>query len=131
MQYLLSTVPYKRYDITKYCYGKLKNGDESWYCKACLATILPFPNLTDYQIDSLMLGKLLASAKYVITEKQLTFLNDHSNSTIVSELLFWDQFRDLKPDITSNLYLHRNVFSLSHHFDDFRDLITNCKIRQK
>ena len=60
-----------------------------------------------------MLGILLASPKQVIKENQLTFLNDHSNSAIVNEVLHPDQIRDLKPDITSNLYLHMNVFSLS------------------
>ena len=116
--------------ITKYCYRKLKNVDEPWYCKTCLAKVLSFSNLTDYQIGSLMLGKLLASPKQVINKKQLTFLDDNSNSAIVSDLLHQDQFRDLKPEITSNLYLHKNVSSLSH-FDDFRDLIPNCKVRPK
>ena len=37
----------------------------------------------------------------------MTFLKDYSDSAIVNELLHPDQFRDLKPDITSNLYLHK------------------------
>ena len=118
-------------NITKYCYRKLQNSNEPWYCKICLAKVLPFSNLTDLQIDSLMLGKLLASPKQVIIENQLSFVNDHCNSAVKNELLHPDQFRDLKPDITSNLYLHMNISSLSYHFDDFRDLITNCNLRPK
>ena len=75
--------------------------------------MLPFSNVTDHQIDSLMLGKLLASPKQVIKDNKLTLLNDHSNSAIKNELLYSDKFRDVKPDIASNLYLQMNISSLS------------------
>ena len=73
-----------------------------------------------------MLGKLLASPKQVIKDNESTLLSDHSNSAIKNEPLYSDKFRDVKPDIASNLYLQMNISSLSYHFDDFRDLITNC-----
>ena len=69
-------------NITQYCYRKLQNSNEPWYCKTCLAKVLPFSNFTDHQIDNLMWGKSLASSKQATKENQLTFLNDYSNSVI-------------------------------------------------
>ena len=60
-------------NTTEYCYRKLQNSNGSWYCKTCPAKALPFSNLTDHQIDSLMLRKLLASPRQVIKENQLIF----------------------------------------------------------
>ena len=98
-----------------------KDSDEPWYCKTCLAKLLIFSNLTDYQSDSLILGKLLAFPKQVIKENQLTF------STTIPIQLSW-----INSSIQTNLEnLYMNIFPLSYYFDDFRDLITNSKLKPK
>ena len=117
--------------MTKNCYRKLQSSNKPWYCKTCLAKVLPFSNLTGHQIDSFMLGKLVASPNQVIKENQLIFLNDHSNSVIKNELLHLDQFRDLKPDVISNLHLHMNISSLSYHLMTLEISLQTANSNQK
>ena len=45
-------------NITKYCYRKLQNDKEPCYCKKCIKNIVPFSQLSENQINNLMLGTL-------------------------------------------------------------------------
>ena len=55
-------------NITKYCYRKLQNDKKPWYCKKCIKNIVPFSQLSDSQVNKLMLGTLMTSPKQIIQE---------------------------------------------------------------
>ena len=59
-----SWVHIKCKNIAKYCYRKLQNDKEPWYCKKYLKNIVPFSQLSYNQINNLMLGSSMTSPKH-------------------------------------------------------------------
>ena len=47
-------------NITKFCYRKLQNSQDPWYCKNCIKQLLPFPELTESQLNRVTKGNLIS-----------------------------------------------------------------------
>ena len=100
--------------------------------KKCIKNIVPFSQLSDNQINNLMLGSLMTSPKQIIQENQVIFPNDKQSSVTTKEVFTPDEFHNhLKTLLPSNLYLHMNISSQSYHIDDLKSLITNCQVKPK
>ena len=55
-------------NITKFCYRKLQNSQEPWYCKKCIKQILCFSELTESQLNRVTKEILISSPKKIIHE---------------------------------------------------------------
>ena len=119
-------------NVTKYCYRKLQNDREPWYCKKCIKNTVPFSQLSDNQINNLMLGSLMTSRKQIIQENQVIFYNDKQSSVTTNDIFTPDEFHNyLKTLLPSNLYLHMNISSLSYDIDDLKASLMNCQVKPK
>ena len=56
--------------VTINCYRKLRKVKTPWYCKICIRQVILFSNLTDHQLEALLLDKLFTSPK-LISNNQL------------------------------------------------------------
>ena len=61
-------------NITKFCYRKLQNSQDPWYCKKCIKQILPFSELTESHLNRVAKRNLIPSPKKTIQENNLIFL---------------------------------------------------------
>ena len=105
-------------NVTKYCYRKLQNDKETWFCKKFIKNIVPFSQLSDNQINNLTIGSLMTSPKQIIKENQVSFPNDKQSSVTANEIFTPDEFHNhLKTLLPSNLYLHMNILSLPYHIE--------------
>ena len=73
-------------NISRYCYRELQKDSAPWYCKNCLKQVLPFNKLTDYQLKSVMLGKVLTSPKLLLTIDYLLFPDEKGENAAKPEL---------------------------------------------
>ena len=90
-------------NIRKYYYRKVQNDKELRYCKKCIKNIVPFSQLSDNQINNLMLGRLMTRPKQIIQENQVIFHN---------EIFTPDDFHNhLKTLLPSNFYIRLNISS--------------------
>ena len=53
-------------NVTKFCYRKLQNSQDPYYCKKCIKQILPFPELTESQLNRVTKRSLISSPKKII-----------------------------------------------------------------
>ena len=91
-----------------------------------------FSQLSDNQINNLMLESLMTSPKQIIQENQVIFPNEKQSSLTANEIFTPDKFRNhLKTLLPSNLYLPMNISLLSYHIDNLKSLITNCLVKPK
>ena len=120
-------------NITKFCYRKLQNSQDPCYCKNCIKQLLPFPELTESQLNRVTKGNLISSPKETIQENNLIFLNDEYGTSRNSEYFTPDKFYKEVSTISPNcnLYLHMNISSLPYHFDDLKYLLENCQSKPK
>ena len=58
-------------NTTRYCYRKLLKDEMSWHCKICIIQTMLFSNLTDHQLETFLLGKLIISPKLILSNAQL------------------------------------------------------------
>ena len=65
-------------NITKFCYRKLQQSHERWYCQKCIKQVLPFSALIYTQLNRITKGNFLSSPKKIIQETNLAFFNDES-----------------------------------------------------
>ena len=79
-------------NITKFCYQKLQNSQDSWYCKKYIKQILPFSELTESQLNMVTKENLISSPKKIIQKNNLTFLNDEYGTSINNDCLIPDKF---------------------------------------
>ena len=97
-------------------------------CKKCHT----FSQLSDNQVDNLMLESLMTSPKQIMQENQVIFLNEKQSTVTTCEIFTPDKFRNhLKTLLPSNLCLHMNILSLSYHINNLKSLITNCQVKPK
>ena len=79
-------------NITKFCYQKLQNSQDSWYCKKCIKQILPFSELTASWLNMVTKENLISSPKKIIQKNNLTFLNDEYGTSVNNDYLIPDKF---------------------------------------
>ena len=120
-------------NITKFCYRKLQNSQDPWYCKKCIKQILPFSELTESQLNRVTKENIISSPKKIIQENNLIFLNDECGTSINNDYFTPDEFYKEMSTIspTCNLYLHMNISSLPYHFGDLKYLLGNCQSKPK
>ena len=95
-------------------------------------SIATFSQLSDNQINNLVLGNLTTSSKQIIQENQMIFHNEKQNSFTTNEIFTPGKLHNyLKTLLLSKLYLNMNISSLSYHIDDLKSLITNCQVEPK
>ena len=115
-------------NITKFYYQKLEKDKAPWYCKKCISQVIPFSSLSKSQLDKVMIDKTLVSPKNLQKGKIINPNQEQENITHY-DLLTPEEFNDLDIPISSSLYLHMNIVSLSYHIDDFKALVLNCPIK--
>ena len=119
-------------NITRYCYRKLQKDETTCYCKICLGQAMPFSNLTDHQLETFMLGKLITSPKLIQSNNQLLFPNDDTENIPKNQYLTPNNFYEIQNKTKSKqLYIHLNISSISYHIYDLVSLIANCKTKPK
>ena len=65
--------------ITKYWYKKLQKDKSSWYCRLCIAKVIPFSNTTDMQLNRLIKERYLISQKLISEQEQILFSDKTSS----------------------------------------------------
>ena len=120
-------------NITKFCYRKLEQSHETWYCQKCKTRVLPFSELTCSQVNRITKENFVSSPKKIILENDLAFLDDGSGTLVKNECLAPDQFCKELSTISpsSNLYLHMNISPLPHHFGYLKYLVEKCHSKLK
>ena len=92
-------------NITNYCYRKLEKSEDPWYCKKCIKDIVPFSELSQNQLDKILIGKFLTSPKQILKENMLTFTNKELMNVTYDDLLTPENFNKLNTSPTSNLFI--------------------------
>ena len=64
--------------------------------------IVSFSQLSDNQINNLMLGSLMTSPTQIIQENQLIFPNDKQSSITTNEIFAPDEFHQAKENLRSS-----------------------------
>ena len=114
-------------NITKFCYRKLQQSHEPWYCQKCIKQVLPFSELTYSQLNRITKGNFLSSPKKIIQENNSTFLDDESETLVKNNCLIPDEFyKEL-----STIHLRMNISSHPYHFDYLKYLVENCQSKPK
>ena len=73
-------------NISRYCYRKLQKDSTPWYFKNCLKQILPYNKVTDYQLKTIMLGKVLTSPILLSRNDYLLFPDEECENAAKTEL---------------------------------------------
>ena len=90
-------------NMSRYCYRKLQKDSTRWYFMNCLKQVLPFNKLTDYQLKTLMLGKVLTFPTLLSTNDYLLFLDEECKNTAKFELMTPnDDFYQIKNNNSNN-----------------------------
>ena len=117
-------------------YQKLKQDDEYWYCIKCNKLLIPFSNLTDVQLLSLLQDKALHSLPNNLYEsnnnellEKINSLTEHITLENENNNCKYYQVNDLNNSFRGQNYLatlHLNVQSLNAHIDDINLLLALC-----
>ena len=120
-------------NITKFCYRKLEQSHETWYCQKCVKQVLLFSEITYSQVNRIKKANFISSPKKIIQENDLAFLDDESGTSVKNKYLapneFYKELRTISP--TSNLYVHMNISPLPHHFGYLKYLVEKCHSKLK
>ena len=120
-------------NTTKFCYRKIEQSHETWYCQKYVKQVLPFSELIYSQVNRIMKGNFVSSPKKKIQETDLAFLDDESGTLVKNECLAPDEiYKELSTiSPTSNLYLHMNISPLPHHSGYLMYLVEKCHNKHK
>ena len=104
-------------NITRYYYRKLQKDQTPWYCTICLGQAILFINLTDHQLESFMLGKLITSPKLIQLNNQLLFPNDDTENIPKNRYLTPYNFYEIQNTTKSKqLYTFKHILHLQSHW---------------
>ena len=71
-------------NITKFCYRKLQQSREPWFCHGF---VLPFSELTYSQLNRITKGNFLSFPKKIIQENNSAFLDVESGTSVKNDCL--------------------------------------------
>ena len=78
-----------------------------------------------------MLGKVLRSPKLLSKNNYLLLPDEECENAAKTELMIPDDFYQINNNNSNNVFLHRNILSVSYHIDALNTFIINCKNKPK
>ena len=120
-------------------YNLLQKDNSSWYCISCVKTVFPFSDLNNHEFHTTIQGKKI---KYLTVSRKRSpnenILIDRLNGALnENELENPSSYFDID-DLNSNFpinefdgtnFLHMNISSLSHNFDEFHALLKQINVK--
>ena len=117
--------------ITTKTYKKLQNDTDPWFCKCCIKSQIPFSSVNNAQLNHL--NEINKPSDYTKTYNEEYLFSQ--TEIIPGENPNCNQYYDLDDLNTintnklKNSYFHLNISSLSYHFDELQDLLSDINFK--